>query len=230
MRVRYFWATVCKTVRPLLWDRCLSCLPVCNVGYCGQTVGWIKMPLGTEVGLRPGHIVLVGDPTSPPRKGAQQHPPLFSSLCSGTVAQFSNCCSMGSCLNVRTYDTRILRGSFKKFVDWYSNIITRYVHHILSLFSIDSCNWNALGLAFLFKARSDSIAEELFILLFQPSICGADNVSLPQNCPLTPYNTVRVFGPTQNCWASRHRFSRFCRPQDCDRLTDRQTDHATPSV
>ena len=28
---------------------------------CGQTVGWIKMPLGNEVGLGPGHIVY-GDP------------------------------------------------------------------------------------------------------------------------------------------------------------------------
>jgi len=27
--------------------------PVCNVGvYCGQTAGWIKMPLGTEVGTQ----------------------------------------------------------------------------------------------------------------------------------------------------------------------------------
>ena len=26
-----FWATVYTTVRPMLWDRCLSC-PVCNVG------------------------------------------------------------------------------------------------------------------------------------------------------------------------------------------------------
>jgi len=25
--------------------------------YCGQTAGWIKMPLGMEVGLDPGHIV-----------------------------------------------------------------------------------------------------------------------------------------------------------------------------
>ena len=39
-------------------------------------VGWIKMPLGTEVGLGalgPGGIVLNGDP-APPRKGAQQAP------------------------------------------------------------------------------------------------------------------------------------------------------------
>ena len=43
--------------------------------YCGQMVGWIKMTLGTEVGVVPGNIVLVTDP-APPWKGAQQ-PPLF---------------------------------------------------------------------------------------------------------------------------------------------------------
>jgi len=38
--------------------------------YCGQTAGWIKMPLGTGVGLSPGHIVLDGDPASPsPERG-----------------------------------------------------------------------------------------------------------------------------------------------------------------
>ena len=31
---------------------------------CGQTAGWIKMPLGTEVGLVPGEFVLDGDPAS----------------------------------------------------------------------------------------------------------------------------------------------------------------------
>jgi len=39
--------------------------------YCGQTAGWIKMSLGTEVGLGPGHIVQDGDPAPPPPKGAQ---------------------------------------------------------------------------------------------------------------------------------------------------------------
>jgi len=33
--------------------------------YCGQTAWWIKMPLGMEVGLGPGHIVLHGDPAWP---------------------------------------------------------------------------------------------------------------------------------------------------------------------
>ena len=37
--------------------------------YCGKTVELNKIPLGVEVGLGPGHIVLDGD-TAPP-KGAQ---------------------------------------------------------------------------------------------------------------------------------------------------------------
>jgi len=36
--------------------------------YFGQTAGWIKMPLGTKVGLGPGDIVLVVDP-APPKGG-----------------------------------------------------------------------------------------------------------------------------------------------------------------
>jgi len=38
---------------------------------CGQTAGWVEMPLGTEVGLCPGDIVLDGDPALPPPKVAQ---------------------------------------------------------------------------------------------------------------------------------------------------------------
>jgi len=33
--------------------------------YCGQTVALINMPLGTGVGLGPGHTVLHGDPPTP---------------------------------------------------------------------------------------------------------------------------------------------------------------------
>jgi len=40
--------------------------------YCGQTVGWTKMPLGTEVGLGPGDVVLDGDP-APSKKAQQPH-------------------------------------------------------------------------------------------------------------------------------------------------------------
>jgi len=65
-----FWATVCKTVRPLLSDRCpvLSVLSVTFV-HCGQTVGRIKMKLGVQVGLGPGHIVLGEDSAPLPYRG-----------------------------------------------------------------------------------------------------------------------------------------------------------------
>jgi len=39
------------------------------LAYCGQTVGWIKMPLGTEVGLGPGDIVSDGDQLPPTERG-----------------------------------------------------------------------------------------------------------------------------------------------------------------
>jgi len=60
----------------MLSDRCLSVLSVLSVTlvYCGQTVGWIKMKLGMQVGLGPGHIVLDGTQLPSP-KGAQ--PPIF---------------------------------------------------------------------------------------------------------------------------------------------------------
>ena len=45
-----FWTTVCKTVRPVLSDHCLSVLYVTLV-YCGQTVQWIKMKFGVQVAL-----------------------------------------------------------------------------------------------------------------------------------------------------------------------------------
>ena len=54
-------------------DHCLTCLSVCPVlsvtlAHCGQTVGWIKVPLCTDVGLGPGHIALVRDPAASTEK------------------------------------------------------------------------------------------------------------------------------------------------------------------
>jgi len=43
--------------------------------YCGQMDGWIKMPLGMEVGLSAGDFVLDGDPAPLPKKG--RSPPIF---------------------------------------------------------------------------------------------------------------------------------------------------------
>ena len=50
----------------MLQDRCPAS-PVClsvTLVYCGQMVGWIKMPLGTEVDLGLGSIMSDGDPAS----------------------------------------------------------------------------------------------------------------------------------------------------------------------
>jgi len=49
--------------------------PIFGHVYCGQTARWIKMALGMEVGLGPGHIVLDWDPAPLPKKGAE--PPSF---------------------------------------------------------------------------------------------------------------------------------------------------------
>jgi len=74
--VTHLWATVCKTVLSML-SVCLSCLSV--TVYSGQTVGWIKMPLATQVGLVPGDIVLDGDPAAPIPPKKEHRPPLFGS-------------------------------------------------------------------------------------------------------------------------------------------------------
>jgi len=66
----------------MLSGRCLSCLSIClsvTLVYCGQMVGWIKMPLGTEVGLGSGDFVLDGDPAPIPTKGGRA-PPIFGSF------------------------------------------------------------------------------------------------------------------------------------------------------
>jgi len=48
--------------------------PILAHVYCCQMAGWMKTPLGSEVDLGSGHIVLDG--VLAPAKGAQQ-PPLF---------------------------------------------------------------------------------------------------------------------------------------------------------
>ena len=62
------------TVRLMLRDRWPVCLSVTLV-YCGQTVGWIKMPLSTWYASAEATSYWMGIQL-PPRNGAQQ-PPLF---------------------------------------------------------------------------------------------------------------------------------------------------------
>jgi len=50
---------------------CVGAWHSCN---CGQTVRWIKMPLGKEVGLGPGHIVLDDDPVGTQHRHSSPSP------------------------------------------------------------------------------------------------------------------------------------------------------------
>ena len=73
-----FWATVYKTVRLMLLDRCLSVLPVpsvCDVGVLWPN-GWMDQDETWQVGLGPGHIVLDGDPDPLSQRGTAP-PPVF---------------------------------------------------------------------------------------------------------------------------------------------------------
>ena len=94
LHLHSFWEIICKTVIPMLWDCRLSCLcamscPIClsvTLVYCGQTVGWIKMNLGMEVGLGPVHIVLDGVPAPPQKRGTAPAPQFSAQVCYGQTA------------------------------------------------------------------------------------------------------------------------------------------------
>ena len=83
-------------IGPLYVQSRLSCLFVVLV-YCGQTVGWTKMKLGTEVGLGSGHIVLDGDAAPPPLE-KRRHAAQFSAhvYCGQTVAHLIYCWALVS--------------------------------------------------------------------------------------------------------------------------------------
>ena len=59
---------------------------------CGQTGGWIKMPLGTEVDLGPGHIALDIAQLPLPLERHTAAPPFLADVyCGQTVAHLSYC-------------------------------------------------------------------------------------------------------------------------------------------
>ena len=58
---------------------------------CGQTAGWMKTPLGTEVDLGPGRIVLDGVPAL--RKTSTAAPHLFMLVSIVNVLDNSNNCT-----------------------------------------------------------------------------------------------------------------------------------------
>jgi len=79
-RFSRFRATVCKTVCPMLSDRCpvLSVMSVCDVGVLWPN-GWMDQDVAWYGGRhrpRP-HCVRWAHSSLPPKKGAPQPPPLF---------------------------------------------------------------------------------------------------------------------------------------------------------
>jgi len=81
-----FWATVCKTVRPMLLDRCLS---VCNVGVLWPN-GWTNQDETSRAGRpRPWPHCVRWEPSSPSPKGGGA--PQFSAhICCGQMAGWIN--------------------------------------------------------------------------------------------------------------------------------------------
>ena len=96
-----------------------------------------------------------------------------------------------------------------------TQLSTTYAHHILSLFDIFSCNWNApLGPGFL--QNSHSVVEELLFLVFQPAICRADNVLVVRN--FVSFHEFFQFRKKQKSLGARTRY-----------LITRQLKHWLPS-
>jgi len=84
------------------WQQCkVACNSSCNssywysyavsgiLHYCGQTAGWMKTPLGTEVDICAGHIVLDGFPSL--RERGTAPPPFRPMSIVATVAHLSYC-------------------------------------------------------------------------------------------------------------------------------------------
>jgi len=73
--VNFFWATVCKTVRPMLSVHCPVCLSVCNVRALWPN-GWTDQDETWHAGRpRPWPHCVRWGPSSPPSKG---HTPQIS--------------------------------------------------------------------------------------------------------------------------------------------------------
>jgi len=96
--------------RPRPWTHCVTwgpsspsakghSLPQFSANVrCGQTAGWMKTPLGTEVDLGPGHIVLDGFPAVRERCTAAPHPSFRTMSIVATVAHLSYIL-LSSCLS-----------------------------------------------------------------------------------------------------------------------------------
>jgi len=80
---RLFGRPLQVTFRRMVRDRCPVCPVSVTLAYCGQAVGWIKMPVHTEVGLGASDIVLDGDPAPHGKRHRPNSPHLSAHVCCG---------------------------------------------------------------------------------------------------------------------------------------------------
>jgi len=92
-----FWATITSGCALLCYGTVVLCVLSVSLVYCGQTVGWIQMPLGTEVGLGPGGSSPTERGTAAPSTFAVFFLHLFQKRTFGQVFFLTGYCSRCCC-------------------------------------------------------------------------------------------------------------------------------------
>jgi len=121
-----FLGDVCKTVRPMLSDRCPVCpfLSVCNVGVLWPN-GWMDQDataLGTEVNLGPGDVVLDGVPVPPKSAQPSSFRPM-SIVATAALQLLLSSCLLWRCSSSGRVPQKITFPDNTGAVDFYRRIL-----------------------------------------------------------------------------------------------------------
>jgi len=133
MLLRDFWATVYKTVRPMLSDSCLSCL-FCLWRWCivakrldglGCHLVWTM-----DVSMGPGDIMLDGDPSLPKKEHSPSPQFSVAVYCGHTVARVSNCWALVYVIhriallwNLTQISDSISADKFELLTHWHCSVV-----------------------------------------------------------------------------------------------------------
>jgi len=170
----------------------LSCLSATLV-YSGQTVGWIKTPLGMEVGLGPGDTALDGDPAPTTERGIAAPSPSFwpmSIVAKRLRAHLSNCWALvyssdeewtwkdyylpklALCkgqhlaLNIPEIHEAVHIGC-NSFESWHSNGGTHLLKSLLrNVIAVSKQQWNMLQSLQLFPSVNSFVLIITFLTMF----------------------------------------------------------------
>ena len=156
----------------------------------GQKAGCIKMPLGTEVGLGPGDIVLDGDPASSPSPRKKHSLQLSAHVCCGQTAvwikmPFDREVGLGpgdtvrwgsSCRSPKGHSPQIFGPCLLWPSGWMDEGATLYA---------SPCLWNQLPISLRQPHSSPSVSD------FPADAPATSSYSL--NLPLSPSITPSLF-------------------------------------